>query len=264
MKKFSLLLILLFCWNVYSAWGYDVKVGGIYYNLDSDNHTASVTYASVSSYTGDVVVPEEISVNGTKYAVTSLGNYCFGGCTGLTSITIPSSVTSLGFGCFAGCSGIAYIKVDANNPVYDSRDNCNAIIETSTNEMIAGCKNSHIPSSVTSLGDECFHGCIGLEEITMLPTTVPYAGDYTFYETPLRTIYVANDEAKALYQAASPWNKYDIVSLNIEAGVSQISGSDTAPQVTGYYDLSGRLTGKQRGVVIERYADGTSRKVLVK
>ena len=130
--------------------------------------------------------------------------------------------------------------------------------------MIAGCKNSHIPSSVTSLGDECFHGCIGLEEITMLPTTVPYAGDYTFYETPLRTIYVANDEAKALYQAASPWNKYDIVSLNIEAGVSQISGSDTAPQVTGYYDLSGRLTGKQRGVVIERYADGTSRKVLVK
>ena len=183
MKKFSLLLILLFCWNVYSAWGYDVKVGGIYYNLDSDNHTASVTYAS--RYTGDVVVPEEISVNGTKY-------------------------------------------------------------------------------TVTSLGDECFHGCIGLEEITMLPTTVPYAGDYTFYETPLRTIYVANDEAKALYQAASPWNKYDIVSLNIEAGVSQISGSDTAPQVTGYYDLSGRLTGKQRGVVIERYADGTSRKVLVK
>lgn len=208
MKKFSLLLILLFCWNVYSAWGYDVKVGGIYYNLDSDNHTASVTYASVSSYTGDVVVPEEISVNGTKYAVTSLGDECFSECSGLTSITIPSSVTSL--------------------------------------------------------GDECFHGCIGLEEITMLPTTVPYAGDYTFYETPLRTIYVANDEAKALYQAASPWNKYDIVSLNIEAGVSQISGSDTAPQVTGYYDLSGRLTGKQRGVVIERYADGTSRKVLVK
>lgn len=209
MKKISLLLILLFCWNVYSAWGYDVKVGGIYYNLDSDNHTASVTYASVSSYTGDVVVPEEISVNGTKYAVTSLGGMCFEACTGLTSITIPSSVTSL--------------------------------------------------------GDECFHGCIGLEEITMLPTTVPYAGDYTFYETPLRTIYVANDEAKALYQAASPWNKYDIVSLNIEAGVSQISGSDTAPQVTGYYDLSGRrLTSKQRGVVIERYADGTSRKVLVK
>lgn len=213
MKKFSLLLILMLCWNVYAAWGYDVKVGGIYYNLDSDNHTASVTYdehdySYDTRYTGDVVVPEEISVNDIKYTVTSLGDRCFEACTGLTSITIPSSVTSL--------------------------------------------------------GDECFHGCIGLEEITMLPTTVPYAGDYTFYETPLRTIYVANDEAKALYQAASPWNKYDIVSLNIEAGVSQISGSDTAPQVTGYYDLSGRLTGKQRGVVIERYADGTSRKVLVK
>ena len=103
MKKISLLLILLFCWNVYSAWGYDVKVGGIYYNLDSDNHTASVTYASVSSYTGDVVVPEEISVNGTKYAVTSLGDECFSECSGLTSITIPSSVTSLGDECFKDC-----------------------------------------------------------------------------------------------------------------------------------------------------------------
>ena len=99
----------------------------------------------------------------------------------------------------------------------------------------------------------------------MLPTTVPQAGDDMFYKTPLlKTIYVANDEAKALYQEALPWKNYDIVSLT-EAGVSQISSSDTAPQVTGYYDLSGRrLTGKQRGVVIERYADGTSRKVLVK
>lgn len=99
----------------------------------------------------------------------------------------------------------------------------------------------------------------------MLPTALPQAGDYIFDDTPLlKTIYVANDEAKALYQAARPWSEYDIVSLT-EAGVSQISSSDTAPQVTGYYDLSGRrLTGKQRGVVIERYADGTSRKVLVK
>ena len=187
-------------------------------------------------------------------SVTSLGEYCFWDCTGLTSITIPSSVTSLGGSCFYGCTGLTSITIPSS--------------VTSLGEGCfwdcAGLTSITIPSSVTSLGDECFHGCIGLEEITMLPTTVPYAGDYTFYETPLRTIYVANDEAKALYQAASPWNKYDIVSLNIEAGVSQISGSDTAPQVTGYYDLSGRLTGKQRGVVIERYADGTSRKVLVK
>ena len=117
----------MLCWNVYAAWGHDVLVNGIYYNLDSDNHTASVTYASVSSYTGDVVVPEEISVNGTKYAVTSLGNDCFDGCTGLTSITIPSSVTSLGGSCFYGCTGLTSIT---------------------------------IPSSVTSLGDECFYLCI--------------------------------------------------------------------------------------------------------
>lgn len=100
----------------------------------------------------------------------------------------------------------------------------------------------------------------------MLPTDLPKVGSELLLSTPeLKTIYVVNDEAKALYQAALPWKNYDIVSLNIVDGVSQISSSDTTPQVTGYYDLSGRrLTGKQRGVVIERYADGTSRKVLVK
>lgn len=118
MKKFSLLLILLFCWNVYSAWGYDVKVGGIYYNLDSDNHTASVTFggqdpnsSSVKRYTGDVVVPEEISINGTKYTVTSLGASCFRYCRGLTSVTIPSSVTSLGDYCFYCCEGLTSITI---------------------------------------------------------------------------------------------------------------------------------------------------------
>ena len=281
MKKFSLLLILLFCWNVYSAWGYDVKVGGIYYNLDSDNHTASVTYASVSSYTGDVVVPEEISVNGTKYAVTSLGNYCFDGCTGLTSITIPSSVTnlerncfenctgltsitipssvtslgvecfenctgltsitipssvtSLGYGCFAGCSGIAYIKVDANNPVYDSRDNCNAIIETSTNEMIAGCKNSHIPSSVTSLGEYCFWDCTGLTSIT-IPSSVTSLGGSCFYGcTGLTSVTIPSSVTSLEYQCFSGCTS--LTSITIPSSVTSL-GDQCFSDCTGLTSIT--------------------------
>lgn len=75
----------------------------------------------------------------------------------------------------------------------------------------------------------------------MLPTTPPEVGFDLFTNTSLETIYVVSEEAKALYQATSPWNAYEIVVME-----------------TGINDLSGRkLNDKQRGIVIERYADGT-------
>ena len=112
-------------------------------------------------------------------SVTSLEDYCFFKCDSLTSITIPSSVTSLGESCFAGCSSLESITVDKNNTVYDSRDNCNAIIETSTNTMIQGCKTTVIPSSVTSLGGWCFYACSSLTSIDIL-SSVTSLGDYCF------------------------------------------------------------------------------------
>ena len=89
-------------------------------------------------------------------SVTSIGDYAFYNCSGLTSITIPSSVTSIGGGAFEYCSGLTSIKVDAGNTIYDSRDNCNAIIETASNKLIVGCQNTKIPSGVTSIGQSAF------------------------------------------------------------------------------------------------------------
>ena len=108
-------------------------------------------------------------------SVKSLGHFCFQGCSSLTSITIPSTVTSLEGNCFIDCSSLASIRVEANNPAYDSRENCHAIIETSTNTMIAGCRNTIIPSSVTSLGNFCFQGCSSLTSIT-IPSCVTHLG----------------------------------------------------------------------------------------
>ena len=121
-------------------------------------------------------------------SVTSLGKYCFAHCSSLTSIDIPSSVTSLGLTCFAGCSSLESITVDKNNKVYDSRDNCNAIIETSTNTMIQGCKTTVIPSSVTSLGGWCFDGCSSLTSID-IPSSVTSLGESCFsYCSSLKTV----------------------------------------------------------------------------
>ena len=98
-------------------------------------------------------------------SVTSIETNAFSRCNSLTSVTIPSSVTSI-VHAFSG-KNLTSIIVSPNNSVYDSRNNCNAIIETKSNVLINGCKDTAIPNSVTSLGMFAFAGCSGLTSITI-------------------------------------------------------------------------------------------------
>lgn len=188
MRKFVITFLLWF--SVISSYAYVFESDGIYYGIDTeDNSFAYVIYKDLNynSYSGDVVIPSTVTYNGTEYVVAEIGNYAFKNCSGLTSIVIPNSITAIRedaffgcssltsifipesvriiqSGCFAGCSGLLCIKVDENNTRYSSGDNYNAIIEPGSNQLVAGCRNTVIPSSVNTIGKGAFWGCADLKE----------------------------------------------------------------------------------------------------
>lgn len=112
--------------------------------------------------------------------VTSLGKSTFRGCQSLTSITIPKSVTSIGDEAFWSCKNLTSIVVEEGNTVYDSRNNCNAILETSTNKLIAGCSTTVIPVGVASIGANAFYECENLTSI-IIPGSVTNIGEDAFF-----------------------------------------------------------------------------------
>ena len=103
--------------------------------------------------------------------VTDIGNSAFYNCANLKSVNIPSSVTSIRSTSFANCALLESITVDPGNTVYDSRNGCNAIINTADNSLILGCKNTNIPDTVTSIGGYAFSGCVDIEHIN-IPSSI--------------------------------------------------------------------------------------------
>lgn len=207
MKKIFLLFAALCCIMVANAQQFE-DANGIKYNVTSTENNTVEVISKVDQqhqqyYEGDIVIPATVTNNEVTYSVTSIGSDAFSECSGLTSITLPSSLNSIGmtafYGCvqltsitipasvrsitngaFYGCILLSSISVEEGNPVYDSPDNCNAVIEKATNTLVVGCKNTVIPSSVTAIADAAFSGCLNLISIT-IPSSVTSIGIDAFY-----------------------------------------------------------------------------------
>lgn len=152
-------------------------------NWDTD-HNGGLSFSEAAAATSIGYVfsnqTQITSFNEFQYftGLTTISTYAFEN-SSLTSIIIPASVTSIGANPFSCCTELASITVQTGNPVYDSRDNCNAIVHTATNAIVAGCMNTVVPNTVLMIAYRAFNGCQNLTSIT-LPNMVTYIGDMAF------------------------------------------------------------------------------------
>lgn len=319
MKRFVSLLFLMT--SVANAFATTINNNGIYYEINPDGY--SVTLTGYDSYycSGDIVIPCAFRYDLKSYSVTNISKKAFLNCVDITSMSIPYSVQKIGYQAFYGCTelqtvkfytGIKYIddmafygcsklaqitipnsvdtigarafygcsnlksveigsavnkiwgyafnncvelmelRVNPDNNTLDSRNNCNAIIETSTNTLLYGCKSTTIPNTITSIGKFAFRQCKGITSIT-IPENVSHIGEGAFEECSALTtlqsdainppkldrgaFYHINsqcvlkvpEEAIENYKSAEQWKNFLIIQPI--SGVKDISADDLDIQI---------------------------------
>ena len=218
-----------------------VNIDGINYNLITKGNVAEVARNSFNTLS-KIIIPEKVSYNGDEYTVikinenafgtskmesveipntvTTIGWQAFHSCYNLKSVKIGSGVSVIGGSIFLHCSLLSSIVISKDNPYYDSRDDCNAIIKTETNELLFASNNTIIPNSVTSISFEAFQN---LETITTLeiPNSVESIGRWgVSYCTSLKKVIIG-DGMKTIGQQAFE-NNTNLTYVSIGKGISEI------------------------------------------
>ena len=170
---------LLFLCCIGTAKAEEVTIDGIKYDVVTKAKQATVIQGG--NYSGDIVIPSEITYNDVVCSVTSIGRSAFRGCTGLTSIIIPNSVISIGDGAFGWCSGLKSVVIG----------NSVTSIGSSAFYGCTGLTSITIPNSVTSIGKLAFQECSGLKKVCISDLTAWCNIDFVdYYANPL---YFANN-----------------------------------------------------------------------
>ena len=237
MKKLFTLFLALVATS--ALWAEDFSAGGIYYNILNGSEV-EVTYGS-TEYSGSVTIPSTVTYNGTTYSVTRIGDYAFGWCDGLTSVTLGNSVTRIGDAAFLSCSSLTSITIpnsvtSIGDRVFGYSGLTSITIPNSVTSIgdwtfyeCPGLTSVTIPNSVTSIEGHAFAFCSGLTSVTCKAVNLPKMGEGVFWNasTAEATLYVPG-ESLELYQAAEKWKEFGTILpiSQVETDLENISSDN--------------------------------------
>ena len=222
-----------------SAYVYEYKSGNKYTSNDKLGDYAFEGCSGLTSLT----LPSSI---------TSIGKSAFEYCSGLTSLTIPSSVISIGESAFCGCSGLTSLTIPS----------CVTSIGNSAFQACSGLTSLTIPYGVTSIGESAFSGCSGLTSIYLYPEKSPKLGEYVFDRCAKNcTVYVP----KGTYDdyRSSKFGYFENIVEFDATGIDKVTTSTDAKEVSRYSANGQRLSAPAKGFNIVKYSDGSVKKVVV-
>ena len=214
--------------------------GGVYTSNDKLGYAAFSDCSGLTSLT----IPS---------SVTSIGEYAFYGCSGLTSLTIPSSVTSIGESAFYGCSGLTSLTIPSNV----------TSIGESAFYGCSGLTSFTIPSSVTSIGWGAFCGCSGLTSIYVYTEKLPNMGSDVFDGCDAKkcTVYVPKGTYDDYW--LSEFGYFENIVEYDSTGIDKVTTSTDAKELSRYSVNGQRLSAPAKGLNIVKYSDGSVKKVAV-
>lgn len=183
----------------------EVRITGMFTDLFNDKKNSQIYH----EYKGYIAVG--IDKVYETYNSIKVGDYAYYGRDALTHLSIPEPIVEIGKMAFAGCANLESISVERTNSTYDSRDNCNAIIETSKDRLIVGCRNTIIPNDVKEIASYAFADCVGYKGVN-IPAGVRIIEDNAFLGAKdIETItvnknnvtYDCRDNAQAIIETAT-------------------------------------------------------------
>lgn len=215
--------------------------------LDSRNGCNAVIETNTDKIvvaTNYTIVPENVRVIGDRSfagceqlqsislpsGLTEIQAWAFGNCIAIHDIYIPQNVSTIMDGPFSGCSNLNTIVVDSSNPNYDSRNNCNGIIETSTNTLIAGVQATIIPNTVTAIGTRAYYGMGNLTSVEIPSSVTRIATEAFGFNYSLNTITIPNSvttiEERAFYTTSNFSTVTSLIENPYEISETAFDGDD--------------------------------------
>lgn len=276
----NVLFLLIWFTAIVSSFAEDTfcENGFTYKIMKRDSSRVSlINYHAVPKvdYSKPLHIPSHVTHDGKDYNVESISRYAFQGvtevrsiiidegvedinsyafdcCVNLESIYIPASVWGIGGALFGSCYNLTSVVINPNNERYDSRDNCNAIIDSDMDELRAGCSSTKIPSSVKFIGSHAFYHCYTLEDI-IIPEGIETIDEAAFFGcSSLKTISLPEslvelnntvfNGCNSLTSIYIPKNVSKIDDCNIFAGCNSLK-SIVVDDANPYYDSRSNCNG---------------------